>query len=70
MHWICDTNIINKHNRECCDIKTEKAQKHDWDGTLATKVNCSLTTTQLLKYSYSKSETQRSYTYILISLLR
>ena len=30
---------IQKCERPCTDIKMEKAQKHDWDGTSATKLN-------------------------------
>ena len=31
-------NIL-KNERACKDIKTKKAQKQDWVGTLATKLN-------------------------------
>ena len=30
---------IKKNRIVCMDIKTEKAQEQDWDGTLATKLN-------------------------------
>ena len=31
-------NIFKKNERKCRDIKTEKAQEQDWDGTLAAKL--------------------------------
>ena len=38
-----ETRIIKKHLKKngivCRDMKTEKAQEQDWDGTLATKLN-------------------------------
>ena len=37
-----ETRIIKnilKNGIVCRDIKTEKAQEQDWDGTLATKLN-------------------------------
>ena len=29
---------FQKNDRKCRDIKTEKAQEQDWDGTLAAKL--------------------------------
>ena len=43
----------------CRDVKTEKAQKPDWDGTLATN-HFHITTLHKIK-----RETQRSYTYVM-----
>ena len=40
--FICNyTRIIktfSKNERKCTDIKTEKGQEQDWDGTLAAKL--------------------------------
>ena len=30
---------IQKCERQCTDIKMENAQKHNWDGTLLTKLH-------------------------------
>ena len=35
---------IFKNGIVCRDIKTEKAQEQDWDGTLATKLNLTTST--------------------------
>ena len=40
--WNVSCRIIKnifKNGIVCRDIKTEKAQEHDWDCTLATKLN-------------------------------
>ena len=42
-----ETRIIKnilKNGIVCRDIKTEKAQEQDWDGTLATKLNLTTST--------------------------
>ena len=36
---VCNTLKTLKNRIVCMDIKTEKAQEQDWDGTLATKLN-------------------------------
>ena len=35
--------MVLKNERVCRDIKTEKAQEQDWDGTLGTKLNTTST---------------------------
>ena len=51
-HRACGDYYYDKNNKKhfkkngivCRDIKTEKAQEQDWDGTLATKLNLTTST--------------------------